>query len=262
MTHDTSSPLLLDISHGIARICLNRPASLNAANVAMARAFRQAVSAIASAPDVRAVLLHGAGRSFMAGGDLSELSVDSSRTAASIIQPLHAGLEMMAALPVPVLASVQGAVAGAGVSLMLAADLAIAADDASFNMAYAKIGASPDASASWHLPRVVGLRKAMEIVMLSDTVDASEALRLSLVNRIVPAGELQAETEQLLQRLASGPTVALGRIKALLRASQGRGLPSQLAAEQAAFLACAQTGDFQEGAAAFLEKRRPSFLGR
>lgn len=259
---DSASPLQLDITQAVARVSFNRPDSLNAINIGLARAFLEAISTIAATPGVRAVLLRSQGKAFMVGGDLAELSQDSAATAARIIEPLHAGLQIMAALPVPVVASVQGAVAGAGLSIMLAADLAIAADDSTFNMAYARIGASPDASGSWHLPRVVGLRKAMEIALLSEAFDAQEALRLSVVNRVVPAADLGAETDKLMRRLADGPTVAFGRIKSLLRAAQTRDLATQLDAERAAFEACAATADFQEGVAAFLQKRRPSYRGR
>lgn len=259
---DSASPLQLDITQAVARVSFNRPGSLNAINIGLAGAFLEAISTIAATPGVRAVLLRGQGKAFMAGGDLAELSQDSAATAARIIEPLHAGLQIMAALPVPVVASVQGAVAGAGLSIMLAADLAIAADDSTFNMAYARIGASPDASGSWHLPRVVGLRKAMEIALLSEPFDALEALRLSVVNRVVPAADLGAETDKLMRRLADGPTAAFGRIKSLLRAAQTRDLATQLDAERAAFEACAATADFQEGVAAFLQKRRPSYRGR
>ncbi len=261
----TSSPasscLTLDITGAIACIEFNRPASLNAINVEMAVAFQAAIQKIASTPSVRVVLLRGQGRAFMAGGDLAEMQGDSAATARKIIVPLHAGLLQMAALPVPVLASVHGAAAGAGLSIMLAADLAIAADTAVFNMAYAKIAASPDASGSWHLPRVVGMRKALEIALLSDTVDAPEALRLSLVNRVVPADALAAETEALVQRLAAGPTGAFGRIKDLMRNSLQRDLQGQLQAEQAAFESGAATADFKEGLSAFLGKRAAAYSG-
>lgn len=256
-----TAAVLLDISDSIAQIRFNRPETLNAIDAASALAFRDAVEAIAAQPGVRAVLLRGEGRAFMAGGDLQEMRQGRQHAAIRIIEPLHAGLRRLAELPVPVIASVQGAVAGAGLSIMMAADLAIASDDASFNMAYAKIGASLDASGSWHLPRIVGLRKAMEIALLCDTFDAHEALRLSIVNRVVPASELRAETDKLVNRLARGPTVALGRIKTLLRASLRCDLATQLDAEQAAFAACAAEDDFGEGLDAFLEKRRPSFRG-
>lgn len=256
-----ASPIVLEMNGAIATLAFNRPAALNAANVDMAEQLLRAVRHIEKESAVRAVVIRGEGRSFMAGGDLSLLQ-QGPKTATQLIAPLHEALNRLALLPAPVLASVQGPVAGAGVSIMLAADLAIAADNASFNLAYAKIGATPDASGSWHLPRVVGLRKALEIALLSDTLDALEALRLSLVNRVVPASQLGVETARLAQRLADGPSAALGRTKALMRGSFDRTLAQQLAEEQAAFEACAGTDDFAEGVDAFLHKRTPGFTGR
>lgn len=256
-----ASPVVLEISEAVATLTFNRPSALNAANIEMAERLLQAVRHIEGDSTVRAVVLRGEGRSFMAGGDLSLLQ-QGADTVTRLIAPLHEALHRLAAVQVPVLASVHGPVAGAGVSIMLAADLAIAADNASFNLAYTKIGATPDASGSWHLPRVVGLRKALEIALLSETLDALEALRLSLVNRVVPASQLGMETARLAHRLAGGPTVALGRAKALMRASFDSTLAEQLAAEQAGFEACAGTDDFAEGVEAFLHKRAPRFMGR
>ena len=180
----------------------------------------------------------------------------------TIMEPLHEGLEILAGLPRPVVASLQGAVAGAGMSIALSTDLAIAADNAIFTLAYSKLGTSPDGSSSWTLPRLVGLRKAMEIALLSDVYDAPEALRLGLVNRVVPAADLASETDKLARRLADGPTFAFGRTKALLRGSLDNSLHDQLAAEAAGFGACIGTADFAEGVGAFLGKRQPTFKGK
>lgn len=160
------------------------------------------------------------------------------------------------------LASLHDAVAGAGVSVALACDLAIAATDVRFNLAYAAIGASPDGSASWSLLRVVGLRKAMEIAMLAESINAEEALRLGIVNRVAPAPALIAETEALVQRIAHGPTFAYRRMKQLMRSSFGRSLDEQMQAEEEAFRACAATSDFAEGISAFFDKRKPRFEGK
>ena len=179
----------------------------------------------------------------------------------ALIEPLHEGLEILTSLPRPVIASLHGAVAGAGWSIALATDLAIAADNAIFTLAYSKLGTSLDGSSSWSLPRLVGLRKAMEIAMLSDTYEASEALRLGLVNRLVPAADLADETDRLARRLAEGPTFAYGKIKALLRDSSNNTLRRQLIAEADAFGECANTEDFAEGVTAFLSKRAAKFSG-
>ena len=256
-------PLLLRRDGAIAWLRLNRPQSLNALDVPLARALADALAEVA-APDsgVRAIVLEGAGRAFCAGGDLNCLRADPQPAARELIGALHEAILRLDALPLPVLACLHGTVAGAGVSLALACDLAIAADDAQFNLAYVNIGASCDGSSSWSLPRVVGLRRAMEIALLGETFDAPTALRLGLVNRIVPAAELASETARLAQRLAEGPTLALGAMKRLLRDAPQRDLPRQLDAEQAAFLQCAATSDFRGALDAFAARKRPRFAGR
>lgn len=264
INHQENFPLLFTIDKGIARITFNRPTVLNAIDAALANAFLTAIRTIESEPEARVIIIKGAGKGFMAGGDVGAFYADlpnAGTTADAIIGPLHEGLALMARLPQPVLASVHGAVAGAGVSLAMACDLAIAADNARFSLAYSRIGASLDGSSSWFLPRIVGLRKAMELALTADTIDANEALRLNIVNRVVPAADLEAETEAFARRLADGPTFAFGRIKALLRQSFNTPLVEQLAAEQAGFRACAGTNDFAEGLNAFFEKRPAVFKG-
>jgi len=248
----------------MAHIRLNRPKVLNALDQSMAQAFLAVCKTIQSADDIRVVVLSGEGRSFMAGGDLAKFHTDptqAGQTAQQLIDPLHEALAILATLRQPVLASVHGPVAGAGVSLMLACDLAIAADDATFNLAYARIGASADGSVSWTLPRIVGLRKAMEIALLSDDIDAAEALRLGMINRMVKRDALTAATEQLAQRLAQGPTFAYGQMKRLLRNSWNRSLQEQMDAECDAFCACTGTSDFREGIDAFITRRPVKFDG-
>jgi len=263
---DLNSPVLLRSDGPIARIIFNRPKVLNALDRAAAQGFLAACRSVASDPDNRVVIVAGEGRAFMAGGDISVFtdSVSPSEISAhvrTLIEPLHEGLEILTSLPRPVIASLHGAVAGAGWSIALATDFAIAADNTVFTLAYSKLGTSLDGSSSWSLPRLVGLRKAMEIAMLSDTYQASEALRLGLVNRLVPAADLTGETDRLARRLAEGPTFAYGKIKALLRDSLHNTLHRQLIAEADAFSECAKTGDFVEGVTAFLGKRAAKFSG-
>lgn len=256
--------LILDIAGPIATITLNRPKQLNALDLAMAEGLEAAVETLANQPGLRVIILRGAGRGFMAGGDLGVIQRGLDEGAEhidAIMLPLHRTLVRLAELPQPVIASLHGPVAGAGMSVAMAADLAIAADDAAFTLAYTRVGTSPDGSASWHLPRLVGLRKALEIALLADTIDAPEAHRLGLVNFVVPAAELEARTAALAARLAAGPTQAYGRIKTLLRESLSRDLPAQLDAEREAFHAGLSTADFREGVAAFLAKRMPHFTG-
>ena len=260
----TLPALILDAEGPIATITLNRPAQLNALNIEMAEAFEAAVNQLAEKPDLRVILIKGAGRGFMAGGDLGVIQralTEGPDIVDAIMLPLHRGLTKLAELPQPVLASLHGPVAGAGMSVAMAADLAIASDDAKFTLAYARIGASPDGSGTWHLPRLVGLRRALEIALLADTIDAHEAHRLGLINFVVPTADLATRTAALAERLATGPTQAYGRIKRLLRESLDRTLPAQLDAEREAFHDSMKTSDFREGIAAFLGKRKPDFNG-
>ena len=258
----TRSPLAMDRAGGLVRLRLNRPEALNALDVPLARALAQAARELCADPDVRAVVLSGTGRAFCAGGDLAQMQADPVPVARELIEALHQAVEHLNRLRAPVLASVHGVVAGAGVSLLLACDLAIATEGTRFNLAYVNVGASCDGGSSWSLPRVVGLRKAFEIALLGESLDAAEALRLGLVNRVVPAAELEAQTQRLAQQLASGPTCALGEMKQLLRNSQQAGLREQLDAEAAAFLRCAATADFSAALDAFLGKRPTHFTGR
>lgn len=255
------APLLLQREGAISRLIFNRPAVLNAIDRATSEAFLEACRRIAGDRENRVVVMSGAGKAFVAGGDLGALSVDPVASARALIGPLHEGLALLADLPQPLIGCLHGSVAGAGVGLALACDLALVAEGTRFNLAYAKVGASLDASSSWGLPRVVGLRKAMELALLADTLDADEALRLGLVNRVVPAAELSSATDALAKRLAAGPTLAYGQIKKLLRSAFANDLRSHLDAEQAAFCACAETADFAEGLGAFLAKRPAAFSG-
>lgn len=259
---DTDTPLRYWRDGGVAHIRFNRPSVLNAIDIPSAHAFFAACRSAHDDDGVRAVVISGEGRAFVAGGDLAALANDPVETAREIIEAMHGGIALLAAMKAPVLASLHGVVAGGGLGVALACDLAIAAEGTRFKLAYVNIGASADCGTSWALPRLVGMRKAMEIALLGDTFDAEEALRLGLVNRVVPAARLQEETAGLAQRLANGPTLALGRIKQSIRASHNRDLAAQLDAEAADFIACAASHDFAEGISAFFDKRLARFEGR
>lgn len=256
--------VLFDVAEGVARIRFNRPDALNAINEGLASAFLAACEQVAKRDDVRVVVLSGEGRGFMAGGDVARM-VQAMPRADTVIDALldciDPALVLLTNLAAPVVASVHGAVAGAGVGILLAADLAIAADDTKINLAYTAIGATPDATSTWTLPRVVGLRRALEIALLSDSVAASDALAFGLVNRVVPRAELVAATDALVRRLAAGPTLAYGRVKKLLRGSFDRTMEEQMAMERIAFKEMTCTADFKEGTLAFLGKRRAKFTG-
>ena len=262
MPGTTTPPLLLERAGAIATLRFNRPGALNAIDLPLAIALRDAVRAIADDASVRCVVLCGAGKGFMAGGDLALLAADPVQGAKDLLAPLNEATALLAQLNAPVIAQVHGVAAGAGLSLMLQADFVLAAEGTRFNLAYVNIGASCDVGGSWALPRLVGLRRALEIAMLGDTYTAQEAERLGLVNRVLPTAELDAALQALAQRLASGPTQAHGHMRRLLRSSFYHDLPTHLSAEGDAFVACARTADLPEGIAAFHAKRPAVFQGR
>lgn len=250
----------------VATLTLNRPHALNALNQTMVSELGETTALAMHDPAVRAVLVNAAGEHFMAGGDLTWFRDQLSLTATqrltcfdAIIAAVQASILRLKAMPKPVVGAVQGAVAGFGMSLMLACDLVIAADNAYFTLAYCNIGLSPDGGATWSLPRQVGLKQAMEIALLGDRMTAKRALELGLVNRLVPADKLASETHTLAQRLAAGPTKALARTKQLLNQSLANNLATQLLAEQHAFAVCGAEAPFDEGLAAFFARRPPDF---
>jgi 2-(1,2-epoxy-1,2-dihydrophenyl)acetyl-CoA isomerase len=260
--NDVASILDFQVDGPIARIRFNRPSVLNAIDAAMAQQFLAACRQIRENPVVRVVVLQGSGRAFMSGGDIRQFQRDPVAVASNIIDPLHAALTILVQLQAPVLASVHGVVAGAGLSLALACDLAISSDDARFCLAYSNVGTSCDGSASWSLPRIVGLRKALELALLNSTLDAAEALRLGMVNRVVPAAQLEAETEALAQKLAAGPPIAYGTMKMLMRNSLGNTFKQQIDDEREGFAQCAATEDFAEAIKAYFEKRPAQYQGK
>ena len=253
--------VLLDKRNGVARIRFNRPRSLNAISPELAVCFLERCREIEADTECRAVVISGEGRAFMAGGDLGRFYQDfpsAAETARAMIEPMNTALSILVALPLPVVASLHGPVAGAGMSVALASDLAIAARDVQFSFGYTQIGASPDLGLSWSLPRVVGLRQAMGIAMLGESLSADRALELGIVNRVVPEEELPDVVDALMSDLASGPTIAYGQTKRVLRSSYERNLQQQLSEELEAFRACAATDDFVQGVSAFIEKRKVS----
>ncbi len=258
--------VLLTRDGPVATLTLNRPNDLNVLDHAMVDALVAHTTTIAGDDSLRVVVLRGAGPHFMAGGDirsfaarLGEAPAARSEGFARLIGRLHAAIEHLHRMPHPVVGRVHGAVAGFGLSLMNACDLVVAADDAYFASAYRQIALTPDGGGSWSLPRLVGMRKAMEIFLLGERFGAAEALSLGIVNRVVPAAELDAATNAIVHALATGPVLALRNAKRLVRESLARTLSEQLDAEAASFAACAGTADFVEGITAFLAKRPPQF---
>jgi 2-(1,2-epoxy-1,2-dihydrophenyl)acetyl-CoA isomerase len=260
------APLLVERDGAVATLTLNRPEALNALDPEMMDALVRETAALSSDASVRCVVIRGAGKHFMAGGDIRHFAAQLEHAPAERLQHftgaigrLHAAIEQLHRMPQPVVASARGAVAGFGLSLFCACDLAIAAKDAYFTAAYRHIGLTPDGGLSYALPRLVGERKALEIVLLGERFGADEALRLGLVNRVVPEAELEQATAALAAALAAGPRLATRNGKRLLRMSLSQPLSVQLDAEATSFGACAATDDFVEGVRAFLAKRVPRF---
>jgi 2-(1,2-epoxy-1,2-dihydrophenyl)acetyl-CoA isomerase len=264
-----SEPAVLShAANGSCVVTLNRPAALNALDHDLMMGLRDAVFAAEHDHSIRCVVLRG-GSHFMAGGDLKWFfGMIEGRSAAEktvlfqkLVHDVHGIVLCMRRMKKPAIASVSGAAAGFGLSLMLSCDLAIAADDAYFTLAYCLIGTSPDGGSTFALPRTVGSKKAMEIALLGERFDAATAERLGLVNRVVPAALLEAETMKLAARLAGGPTAVYARTKALLNNSLSNSLENQLQREAEAFAQSAAEPDFAEGLKAFIEKREASFKG-
>ncbi|HZP86444.1 MAG TPA: enoyl-CoA hydratase-related protein [Burkholderiales bacterium] len=256
--------VLLSVEQGVGTITFNRPQVMNALDAQMMIEFRAAAERLEHDRSVRAVVLRGAGPAFLAGGDVALFAQRLGELPELIVRwgrEMHFAIQSLRRMEKPVVASVHGAVAGAGFSIFCAADLAIAADTTRFSLAYANIGASPDGGSSFFLPRLVGYRKAMELTLLPDLFDAATAKGLSLLNWVVPADRLAAETAQIAARLAAGPTQAHAEAKRLMTASLARSMETQMEEELFAFARCARTADLAEGVTAFVAKRKPNFVG-
>ena len=256
--------VLLAIAGPIATITFNRPEAMNGFNKQMADEFAQITAQVREDRTVRAVLLQGAGQLFMAGGDIHFFHQQLDTMPAGvmeIVRTLNAAILDLMHMPKPVLACVQGSVAGVGMSFMMAADLVMAADTTKFTLAYGGLGISPDGGASYNLPRLAGTKKALELIMLSELFDADTARQYGLVNWVVPAAVLTEQAAKLITKLANGPTQAYGQAKRLVNQSWDNSLAAQLEAEGHAFAFCSATEDFKTGVRSFLRKEKPVFTG-
>jgi 2-(1,2-epoxy-1,2-dihydrophenyl)acetyl-CoA isomerase len=259
-----TDPLSLHIADGIAAIRFERGDEMNVIDVTMAKSFRDKILEALADPAVRVLTIASEGRSFMAGGDLGAFRTSENRaeTAHAIIGPMHIALKALEAAPQISIAAIHGSVAGAGMSLAMATDLCLAATGSTLTFAYPKVAVPGDCGATHALTRLVGLRKALEIALLSDPVSAEDALTLGLVNRVVPAASLMDEAGKLARRIARGAPLALGQIKHLLRQAPITAYAQQLDAEQAAFASATGTQDFDEALEAFFTCRAPVYSGR
>jgi 2-(1,2-epoxy-1,2-dihydrophenyl)acetyl-CoA isomerase len=257
--------VLLTVQDGRATITLNEPERGNAMDIASVSQLAEVVDRVACDASVRVLILRAKGPRFCVGADLRWLNPDlcGARERVSqvldLLNPVILKLRSMAGL---VVAGVQGAVAGGGVGLMAAADFVLAAEGATVSLGYPRIGATPDAGATFFLPRLVGERKALQLMLDGKTLTAEACHRLGLFNFVVQANDFPSALEDLARRLASGPAGAFARTKALTYSSLSNTLPEQLEAERSAFLATASTPDFYEGVRSFLQKRAPDFNSR
>ncbi len=261
-----SEILLQSIENGVATLTMNRPQALNALTMAMLDDLSSAMTRLNTDRSVGAIILTGSGRGFCSGGDVKGMD---SRTIESTLeertQALRQRMEVSRLIhdsPKPTIAMVRGPVAGAGMSLALACDLRIASETVRFTTAFARVGLSGDFGGSYFLTRLIGSAKARELYLLSETVVADQALSLGIVNRVFSDDELEAETRQLAERLASGPSITLGYMKQNINAAESGSLPQLLDLEAAHHARCGETEDHKEAARAFVEKRPPAFKGR
>jgi 2-(1,2-epoxy-1,2-dihydrophenyl)acetyl-CoA isomerase len=258
MSTTISAPLQVAQEGGVLTLTLHRPDKLNSLDISLLKALGEAITEARENQAVRAVVITGSGRGFSAGADLTEDAREEVRRRLALrYAPI---IRAMREMEKPVIAAVNGVAAGAGMSLTLAADLRIAGESASFLLAFARIGLIPDAGATFMLPRLIGLGRAMELAMLAEQIPASEALRIGLVNRVVPDAELAGAAQELAQRLARGP-FSLGLIKRALNQSLVSDLHTQLQHEEDLQGLAFASADFAEGVSAFVEKRPAKFEG-
>lgn len=263
MSYET---IQLEFRDSVAILTLNRPSALNALTVEMGREFRSALME-AQERRARALLLTGAGRAFCAGGDLrqmQQLAESEGRIEAFFDEPLRLLNEcilMVRRLPLPVIAAVNGFAAGGGCNLALSCDLVLAAESARFIQAFVSVGLTPDCGGTFILPRLIGWKRAAELFMTGEAVEARRAAEMGMINRVVADEELMPTALALAAKLANGPTAAIAGTKQLLEQSAINDYEAQLDSERQSQLQSGQTEDFREGVAAFIEKRPPRFTG-
>ena len=257
--------LTLERRDGVATLTLNRPDAYNALNLELGRELFHAVLELDEDPAVRCVVVTGAGKAFCAGGDVKDFADNLPRIGALVKELttyLHGTVSRLARSDKPVIIAVNGVAAGGGLSFALSGDLVIAAESARFTMAYSKIAATPDGSSSYFLPRLIGLRRALELYLTNRVLSAREALEWGLVTRVVPDAELAPAVDALARALAQGPSKAFGAAKRLFHQSTWESRETQMELEAQAIAASGHTEDFANGVSAFANKRQPTFKGR
>jgi 2-(1,2-epoxy-1,2-dihydrophenyl)acetyl-CoA isomerase len=265
----TDSPIIVNPHPslpGVVTFTLNRPQALNSLNREMSEAFTPSIQRVLANPDVRVMIMQGAGDHFMAGGDIKgfgeTLGVpgpERRKHYYEMINKLHAGVELLQRSNVITICKIRGACAGIGMSFAIGCDLTIASDDAYFTTAYKVIGLTPDGGQSFFLPRLVGVKKAMELTLLSERITAADALQLGILNRVVAKDDLDTATDKLATQIIRSSRGSMAGIKRLINTSMQSSFSEQLQAEQESFSSCAGTDDFAEGIKAFIEKRHPKF---
>lgn len=259
-----TAPIRIDRVGAVATLTLDRPEAGNAIDIPMADVFLAAVLECDADPDIRCVVLTGAGTMFCAGGDVKAFAAAGDATPALIKRltaPLHAGVARLARMDKPLVTAINGAAAGAGFGLAILGDVALAARSAKFAIAYGALGLSPDAGTTWLLPRLVGLRQAQRLALEGERIDAIEAERIGLISRAVDDDALADETRRVAEKLAGGSMGAIRRTRELLHASFGAGLETHLENEAQSIARSSAAPEGREGVAAFVEKRRPDFKG-
>ena len=254
--------IIFDKQGAQARIELNRPAAANGLNALMASELLEVAQLYERDPELKAVLLSASGRFFCAGGDLKELLARGDAVGSaieSLADDLHGAISRLARMQAALIVAVNGVAAGAGFSIALAGDIVLAAASASFTMAYTRAGLCPDGSSSYFLPRLVGLRRAQELMLTNRTLSAAEALDLGLVTRVVGDDELAAQAGRVADDLAAGARLSTAYIKKLLLASATNDLETQMELEAQLISQCAASPDGREGIRAFVDKRKPNF---
>jgi len=257
--------LTLERRDGVATLTLNRPDAYNALNLELGRELFHAVLELDEDPAVRCVVVTGAGKAFCAGGDVKDFADNLPRIGVLVKELttyLHGAVSRLSRSDKPVIMAVNGVAAGGGFSFALSGDLVVAVESARFTMAYSKIGATPDGSSSYFLPRLIGLRRALELYLTNRVLSAREALEWGLVTRVVPDAELAPAVDALARALAQGPSKAFGAAKRLFHQSTWESLETQMELEAQAIAASGRTEDFKGGVTAFANKKQATFHGR